>query len=554
MKKLLLTLGIVVTFFACTAVSASAVVNDTVKVGLKYGSGALYSANLENAVGSGYEFGYYDEDRDFQSLGWTDETTISMTAAGTVYMSTDGTYSDGGSSGGYRVLGAWHAQIGGFSSFDEALDEAAGYDDAYPAWISGEYVVRVGSYDDRSEAEDVAADIGGEAVKSSSTGVYVTVTKTLDVLFEFDCQGAMSLGVLPQSGRGEDAVTWFKGYKYYGGFEYRRVTGGYLNVINVVNLEDYVKGVVPYEMPGDWPLAALEAQAVCARNYVCRTTKHLSLYGFDVCNTTDCQVYYGVGNGTNYATARSDEAVENTAGVCMYYDGELVEAVYHSSDGGATEDAETVWGSEVPYLKGKIDPYEALTTIPNYSYTVTYTFSELTWVLQNSGRSIGTVADVYISGRTSLGNVSEVTIVDTSGKVLVLKGDDARMCFYSTTYGKNVRSLRFDITGGSGGGSGCYVNSTSNRLDSLAGVSVISGSGTVSTLGENSASAITSSGTGIVSGGGGSVGTTSSGITITGTGNGHNVGMSQYGAKAMAEQGYSYEEILNFYYTDITIG
>ena len=61
----------------------------------------------------------------------------------------------------------------------------------------------------------------GTAVESGSTGVLVTVTKTTTVLFEFDCLGAQSLGVLPDGGGGK-AITWFKGYEYYGGFEYQR--------------------------------------------------------------------------------------------------------------------------------------------------------------------------------------------------------------------------------------------------------------------------------------------------------------------------------------------
>ena len=134
MKKLLLTTMLVVTFFALSAVSASAVVNDTVKVGLRYGSSALFSANLENAVGSGYEFGYFDDGRAFQSLGWTDETTISMTAAGDIYMSAGGTYA---SSGGGTYLGPWHVEINGFRDYDEALDAARDYG-GYPAWIDRE--------------------------------------------------------------------------------------------------------------------------------------------------------------------------------------------------------------------------------------------------------------------------------------------------------------------------------------------------------------------------------------------------------------------------------
>lgn len=80
-EKVVFDLDICCHIFALSAVSASAVTNDTVKVGLRYGSSAMFSANLENAVGSGYTFGWYDEDRSFHDLGETEETTISMTAA-----------------------------------------------------------------------------------------------------------------------------------------------------------------------------------------------------------------------------------------------------------------------------------------------------------------------------------------------------------------------------------------------------------------------------------------------------------------------------------------
>ena len=95
MKKTLLTTLFVVTFFALSTVSASAVVNDTILVGLRYGDSALFSANLENAEGAGYAFGWFDSDRQFEALGRTEETAISMTAAGTIYMSSGGNYSAG---------------------------------------------------------------------------------------------------------------------------------------------------------------------------------------------------------------------------------------------------------------------------------------------------------------------------------------------------------------------------------------------------------------------------------------------------------------------------
>ena len=551
MKKLLLTVMLVVTFFALSAVPASAVVNDTVKVGLRYGSSALFSANLENAVGSGYEFGYFDDGREFESLGWTDETTISMTAAGDIYMSAGGTYA---SSGGGTYLGPWHVEINGFRDYDEALDAARDYG-GYPAWIDREYVVRVGCYGSRSEANAAADRLGeGYAAQSSSTGVVVTVTKTTDILFEFDCGGALNLGVLPAGGR-SGALTWFKGYKYAGGFEYARAAGGNLSVINVVDLEDYVKGVIPYEMGGSWPLAALEAQAVCARTYVCGHSKHLSAYGFDVCAGTDCQVY----NGANSATSVTDQAVDNTAGECLYYDGYLVQdPVYHSSNGGATEDSANVWGGEKGYLIGKQDPYEARTGIPNYNWSVTYTADELTWILQQkptmTGKDIGTVKNVYVSAYTPMGNVSKVTFEGSKGTVTV-SGEACSSIFYSSTYNKSVKSLRFSINGGGPASGGVYVNGTGTYLPSLDGVSVISGSGTRSTLSGNSFAVLSSSGTSTVTASGGTVVPASNNgtFTITGTGSGHNVGMSQYGAKAMAELGYDYIDILKFYYTDITI-
>ena len=383
----------------------------------------------------------------------------------------------------------------------------------------------------------------------------VTRTRTTEVLFEFQNGWDLSLGVMPQAGRREEPVTWFKGYQYKGGFEYVRPSGGDLRVINVVDLEDYVKGVVPYEMNGDWPVAALEAQAVCARTFASRTTKHQSAYDFDVCSGTCCQVY----NGTNTATSRSDEAVDNTAGECLYYDGELIEAVYHSSNGGATEDAENVWGGYRPYLLGKEDPYEALISIPNYTWSVTYTAEQLTWILQQKNYDIGDVESVYVSAVTDMGNVAAVTFVDTRGKTLTVKGDTARTVFYSSTYQKPVPSLRFSINGQGGGtvttGGGYSANGT-QKLSTLEGAMAIATGGKKTELSDGGWYAITADGVVKLSGGAVTrrVKTASDGtFTITGSGSGHNVGLSQYGARAMAEDGYDYTEILEFYYTDITI-
>ena len=529
MKKLCSAVAAVVLLVALCAVSAVAAENGVVKVGLRYGGDALPVANLENFQGSGYSFGYFDSGRNFTPLGYTDRIAISMSG--------DSTY---------------HVRLpGDYGSFDQAA-AAAAQSGGYPAYVSGRFEAWYGSFGSYQEAQNAAAGSGGSVAEPSPTGVTVTVTGSSTILFQFDCQGALNLGVQPNASAGE-TVTWFKGYKYRGGFEYQRVTGGGLNVINVVDLEDYVKGVLPYEMGGGWPMEALKAQAVCARTYACRSTKHARAYGFDVCNTTDCQVY----NGVSAETGSTNQAVAETAGLRLFSGGELIEALYHSSDGGATEDSANVWGGNTSYLRGKIDPYEATITIPNYQYSVTYTSAELTYVLQNSGYSIGTVTNVYVSERTNMGNVAKVTFVDSSGKTLTVKQEACRNAFASSTYQKYVRSMRFDINGGSGSAAGYSINGQTS-LPSLSGVSVISGKGTVGAFGGGTPYVITSSGTSQAKPGTGAPpatgGSTSGVFTITGTGYGHIVGMSQYGANAMAKQGKSFTDILNFYYTGVTIG
>lgn len=549
-------------FFLCSfltvilAVSAFAA-EDTLKVGLRYGSSAMFSANLQNVTGYGwgYEVGYFDGSRNFISLGEIDTNEISMTVDGTIYISGDGTYT---ASGGSRAIGGYHVQLQeSFSTWEEAAYAAAQFDGGFPAYINGAYRVRIGHYLNRTDGAAAAAlyvgstwrDAGGAAhpfagdvVEPSRTGVTITITGTQTILFEFDCSGAMSLGVMPVGAN--PTVTWFKGYKYYGGFEYVRTTGGNLSVINVLPADDYVKGVVPYEMSSSWPLEALKAQAVCARTYALRITSHRS-DGFDVCNSTHCQVYYGVGS----ANAQTDRAVEETSGQCLYYNGSLIEAVYSSSNGGASEDAKNVWGSDVGYLQGKLDPYEAMINIPNYSYTVTFTPQELTTILNSKGYSVGTVQNVYVSKTTDVGNVAAVTFVGTSGTKTVT-GETCRTIFNNVISGKTVRSQRYTITGGSGGG--YQVNGGSTVLDDLDGTYVISGNGAISSYSGGDTYVMTESGVTVLQPSGGS---SSSGnvFTISGTGNGHNVGLSQYGAKAMAEIGCSYEEILHFYYTDVTI-
>ena len=236
--------------------------------------------------------------------------------------------------------------------------------------------------------------------------------------------GADHLAIRPNSD-----LTWFKGYKWNGDFVYRRASGSSITVINYVGLEDYVKGVLPYEIDPDWPAEAQKAQAVCARSFALGTSKHNEYY--ELCNTTNCQVYLGA----NRATAASDAAVDATRGQYLTYNGEPVIGYFFSSDGGATEDAVNVWGGDYPYLQGKEDPYET----HDSSWTETFTAEEIRQKLLNAGYTIGTVANVEVTKRTDTDNVNEVTVTDTDGHKVVIQRDDCRTVF-------GLDSIRYTIT------------------------------------------------------------------------------------------------------------
>ncbi len=551
MKYLLKTLILGLLLSCVCAAGASALDNDMLKVGIKYGDEAMFSANLQNyndsVAGLGYTFGYFDSGRVYVPLGpATQEYKVTVTVDGNFYTTGSACYPGTGSAG--ATVGGWHLQLlDVYATYEEAMDAAARYDGAHIAYLMNAYAVRVGQYASQAEADAALAAWGGadaaQVVAPSSTGVVVTVTGTDRVLFYFDCGGLRSLAIQPQSVNGEKPVTWFRGYRYYGSFEYQRVTGGNLGVVNVVNIEDYTKGSVPWEIGNDKPLEAIKAQAVCARTYAARQTRHRS-QGFDVCTTVDCQVYQGVAA----SNAVTDRAVEETAGIYMYYDGTLAEAFYYSSNGGASEDAANVWNDEVGYCKGKIDPYEAYVAsrISKYEWSTTFTAAELKTRLAARGVDIGTVKNLYVSEFTPTGNVCALTFVGTSGSKTFYR-ENCRLVL-------GLRSMRFHIGDVTASETFC-VNDAGNTLGTLHGAYTISGNGVRSPYAADASEAyvITSEGVSKLERERNAVPAASDTFTVSGSGWGHNVGMSQWGATAMAELGFGYRDILEFYYTGIEI-
>lgn len=545
---------------------------EMVRVGLAYGSGALVNANLENntGYGSGYRMGYFDDGLDFVELARTDEDETQITMVKTQNTWVNGTSYSTSDNGG-EAIGCYHVLVeSGCRSYEQAAADAQEYRDGFVAWIDGDYQVRAGSYTSRQEAEDAAQSLGGTVAGTSSYAVNVTRTGTAEILFQFDGGDALALGVMPDVTGADTVRTWFKGYRYCGGFRYERIGGGDLTVVNIVDLETYIKGVVPYEMSNSWPLEALKVQAVCARSYAyinIHSGKHTS-YHFDVCNTTDCQAYYGAGtNSSSYqANERTDQAVDETAGKYAWYDGQVIEAFYSSSHGGASESVYNVWGSSLeqyPYLCGVEDPYEADMASQNSysSWTVSYTSSELAQRLQARGYNASSGIASLTLTYSDLGNVIQVRVTYGNGESNDLKPTSIRSVF-------GVSSIRFTVNGqsvssgaGTSSSGGGLTANGSASLDSQGTYTVISGSGSLSQAGLDGLYAISGSGSVTpaedAASGGGSGTDTPTGTQVTvsgssyifqGSGNGHQLGLSQYGARAMAERGFTYDEIIEFYY------
>lgn len=549
-----------------------------IRVGLHYGTGAMEGLNLENETGSGFRFGYYDGNSQFVAMGSTAQKTISIVPTVNVYYGTLNSYASYHTAltSSAIAVGVYHLQLPGtYASFEEAQAAASQYPGGFPAYINGAFCARVGCYTTSGQASAAQAALGVESTLSwtSKFGVNAVATGTNTILFQYDDNGSgTGLGVEPVSAGGEQCATWSKGYLYNGGFRFERINGGMLTVVNILGLEDYVKGVIPYEMSDSWPLEALKAQAVAARSYaVSLGTVHGS-HHFDACATTHCQVY----QGRNKAGANSDAAVDQTAGQYAISNGKVAQTFFYASNGGASESVSNVWGSSqasYPYLVGKADPYEPTLNLKDY-WNRTFTSAQIISRVLSQYRVNGSIVSAAVSSYTDAGNPRTITFTDSTGASYTVSSSKV----YSAL---GLPSFRFGFSG-SGGSSqpspapavpsgGITINGGST-VSSTSGLYAIDGSGSLTSLGSD-VYVVTDGGAVSQLGQGsgqdqdqspdpdpgstpwsGSATAVDGSLTFSGRGWGHNVGMSQRGAYAMAEQGYTYQQILQFYYTGITVG
>ncbi|MFV0517876.1 MAG: stage II sporulation protein D [Aminipila sp.] len=280
--------------------------------------------------------------------------------------------------------------------------------------------------------------------------------------------------------------------------EYINVYRHAYGVTEVIPFEDYVKGVVAGEMPSNFELEALKAQAVAARTYSLSKIIRSGDGGnppahpdAPLCDDTHCQVYRSIyelsdlkGDAwMNDGWQKICKAVDSTKGELMYYNGQLAEqALFHSSSGGFTENSEDVFASAVPYLRSVSSPYEEGATHQMEKKIFTHKeFISLLNMKYSNRKLQSPISNIAIIAKSQGGRVDDIKINNSN-----YSGRELRDAL-------GLSSANFNIS-----------------FDS-------------------------------------------SSVTVVSNGYGHGVGMSQYGANGMALKGSNYKKILEHYYTGIKI-
>ncbi|MCB4756224.1 MAG: SpoIID/LytB domain-containing protein [Elusimicrobia bacterium] len=251
-------------------------------------------------------------------------------------------------------------------------------------WVPGDY--RFSGYDDRV------------FVEGSSRGKKVRLTPFVGDSF------------LQVNGKG------------YRGSIIVKAIGKKITVINELDVDDYLKGVLPREVVVTWPEESLRVQAVASRTYLAAHLNSHAADGFDMCADVHCQVYGGVSKEHPAAS----KAVDDTREEILTYEGKPIKAFFHSDCGGSTEQKQLVWGTgDEPYLPRKNCPYG--TGDPRYHWRTALSDSAILSGLAKSTRVRGTtLKSIRIEKKSPSGRVQVVVVTTDEGSYRMM-GNEFRL-------------------------------------------------------------------------------------------------------------------------------
>lgn len=431
-------------------------------------------------------------------------------------------------------IGPYHLRIAEeFSSYEEAkeyLDE----ENLRDGWVHyggrGEFFILVGRYVDENQRDYQREHLeeDGFSVEEYQETIYFLSTE--DILLSYGEKYPLRLQNF------DTLVLHYLGGVYRGGV-YGITSGSQFLAINFLEEDDYLKGVLPAEIYASWPMEAIKAQAVVARTYLRYQMIQNQNAKYDISNDTSGQVY----KGFTAETENTNKGVSETEGEILKYKGIPIMAVYHSNSGGKTESSQNIWTSALPYLQGKEDPYSLNQQRSTWQYTISK--QELTAILEKH-YSLGNITGLRIIEKSENGRVLKLEVIGTSNRVILEKELLRKLLGYD-----KIKSIWYDFDAifqfviQQVSGQEHYTNASVNfhviTEDSVEEIAtrelyIRTDNGTF----KHSNTAVNAG----------------DDIVFNGRGFGHGVGLSQWGAKAMADQGFDYKEICLFYYTGTEVG
>lgn len=222
----------------------------------------------------------------------------------------------------------------------------------------------------------------------------------------------------------KDLICTINGKKYFGGVRLDKKNNS-LTVINLVAVEEYLRGVIPNEMSPSFHVEALKAQVVAARSYTLKNRNRHQAEGYDLCASNHCQFYGGVDSSVSV----TDKIISETRGVILEHGGKIVDTNFHTDSGGMTESVSEVWGTAAPHLQ-PVEELEKHTQAWNLEFSVSDFSSRF-------GSNFGNLKSIKLSplkigkataDRSISGRVKFAQIVG-SKKTLQVTGNELRKKF-----------------------------------------------------------------------------------------------------------------------------
>ncbi len=355
--------------------------------------------------------------------------------------------------------------------------------------------------------------------------------------------------ILSAAEEDENRIVHIDGKRYRDGFCATAYGYSQVNAINYVELEHYLRGCIPSEMPYYYPQQALMAQAVTARSYACMSIGGHSTYGFDLCSSQHCQVYKGVSSERD----STDLACAASEGLVITHEGKLVRCYYFSGSGGCTLNSEDVWVLSLPHCRGVKDEF-----YEDRKWQRSITFEELQAKLEEDQSYIGKLQSVQITGRSEHGAVKEITLTGSLGSCTYTKGRMTNLL--------GAKSFIFAISGEPFIFDNNHSEDIPDSISLITSIEEVQSGESIFVMGADAVIVEISLLDAKIYDGNQQQETTyqtfegyrdkpveGSELYIAGNGTLHGVGMPQTSARNMANAGYSFEEILKYYYTGVEV-